>query len=667
MSSKIHTPAESTRQTVRRARAVNSEGKALVKPGIDPTLLADTRDGTVFSAVLTDATKNLLISIEAWPSLEGTPAGFFDVLEIYHTSASGVSTLLSSEEYTGADVGKFPLSMVIDKDRVESWVDGPQLFNYKVKPWNGSAPTESEVLSLIFDRMPPYGNSTPVALPALGYDVVDANINNVSVELPDYDTYAVGDKVYVYWLNHVPEDPSMISPVASDVIDVLPKTLKVPADEIKAVGDGGVYVLYALVDKAGNISRLSLPMAVGVAVGPLPSGLQDPAVPLAADGLIDQEDAWAGVVVEVPSFDNWKSTDWVQVRWGAVGLGWREIGSAPKFPLEFVVLPNQLWDQYGATSTGNVETNVSYELRRGAVPQGGKDIDVDVNLEVIGPTDPGTDPGWPDPVNPKLSLAEVFGRSSGALNTLLPEDEKQDAVLKVTIDAAFKEGDIVSFYWDDKHVVEIDYTLAAKDLGAEINVDVPWAYIEARNNGSVPVCYVVERPGVPNRPKSPSTIVNVEAIVLRPDAPAFLGGNTSANPPEGWLTCGALYDDENPSPLDPAIRVLIKGLGDYGLKAGDQLTMHWYAVHNFSGEERIDDTVLDEVIDLTEADLAELVWRVQPYDEYILPIYNYHATIHYGRGRVYYSFSLDGKTVNSELAEQVVSMHDAAGSCPLRP
>ncbi|MCO6690833.1 hypothetical protein KMZ27_16215 [Pseudomonas shirazica] len=119
--------------------------------------------------------------------------------------------------------------------------------------------------------------------------------------------------------------------------------------------------------------------------------------------------------------------------------------------------------------------------------------------------------------------------------------------------------------------------------------------------------------------------------------------------------------------MDPAIRVLIKGLGDYGLKAGDQLTMHWYAVHNFSGEERIDDTVLDEVIDLTEADLAELVWRVQPYDEYILPIYNYHATIHYGRGRVYYSFSLDGKTVNSELAEQVVSMHDAAGSCPLRP
>lgn len=665
MNSKIHTPAELTRQKVRRARALNSEAKALVKPGIDPSLLADALDGTLFSAVLTDASKNLVISIEAWPLLGSTPAGFFDVLEIYHTSAGGTSTLLSSEEYTGADIGKFPLSVTIGKDHIGSWVDGPQVFSYKVKPWNGSAPTDSGTLDLIFDRVPPYGNNTPDPFPALGYDVTDANINSVSVELPRYDTHAASDKVYVYWLNHVPEDPSAVTPVITEVVDVLPKTLNVPAEKIKAVGDGGVYVLYVLVDKAGNISRLSVPMSVGVAVGPLPSGLQDPVVPLAADGLIDQEDAWTGVVVEVPSFDNWKSTDWVQVKWGALELGWREIGSAPKFPLEFLVQPKQLWDQYGASSTGNVTTNVSYELRRGTVPQGSKDVDVDVNLEAIGPTDPGTDPEWPDPVNPKLALAEIFGKVSDTLNKLLPEDEKQDATLKVTIDAAFKEDDVFRFYWDDVHVFEIDHPLKAADLGAEISVEIPWSYIEARNNGDVPVHYVVERPGVPNRPKSRSTIVNVEAIVLRPDAPEFLGGNTT--PPEGWLTCGALYDDDNPSPLDPAIRVLIKGLGDYGLKAGDTLTMHWYAVHNLSGEEKIDDTVFDDPIVLTEADLVELVWRVQPYDDYILPIYNYHATIHYGRGRVHYSFDLDGKPVNSEVAEQVVAMHDAAGSCPLRP
>lgn len=665
MNSETYTLAELVRQKVRRARALNSETRELVKPGIDASLLADERDGTVFSAVLTDASKDLVISIEAWPLLVSTPPGFFDVLEIYHTSASGTSTLLSSDEYTGADIDKFPLSVTISKDHIGSWVDGLQVFSYKVRPFNGSAASDSDPLSLIFDRTPPYGNKTPDELPALGYDVTDANIDSVSVELPSYDTHAPGDKVYVYWLNHVPEDPSKVTPVVTEVVDTLPKTLQVPADEIKAVGDGGVYVLYVLVDKAGNISRLSMPTPVGVAVGPLPSGLQDPVVPLAADSLIDQEDAWAGVVVEVPSFDNWKSTDWVQTKWGTLELGWREIGSAPKFPLEFLVQPRQLWDQYGASSTGEVVTNVSYELRRGTVPQGSRNIDVNVNLEAIGPTDPGTDPEWPDPVNPKLALAEIFGKVSNTLNTLLPEDEKQAATLKVVMDAAFKEGDIVSFYWDDVHVTESDYSLVAADLGAEISVEIPWDYIEERNNGSVPVHYRVERPGVPNRPKSRSTLVNVEAIVLRPDAPAFLGGNTT--PPEGWLTCGALYDDDNPSPLDPAIRVVIKDLGGYGLKAGDTLTLHWYAVHNLSGEEKIDDTVFDDPIVLTEADLVELVWRVQPYDDYILPIYNYHATIHYGRGRVYYSFDLDGKPVNSDVAEQVVAMHDAAGSCPLRP
>lgn len=665
MNSETYTKAELVRQKVRRARALNSETKALAKPGIDASLLADDKDGTLFSAVLTDASKNLVISIEAWPLLGSTPAGFFDVLEIYHTSAGGTPTLLSSEEYTGTDIGKFPLQVTIGKDDIGSWVDGPQFFSYKVKPWNGSAASDSGTLTLIFDRVPPYGNNTPDRFPALGYDVTDANINSVSVKLPRYDTHAASDKVYVYWLNHVPEDPAAVTPVITEVVDVLPKTLNVPAEKIKAVGDGGVYVLYVLVDKAGNISRLSEPTPVGVAVGPLPSGLQDPVVPLAADGLIDQEDAWAGVVIQVPRFEDWKSTDWLQVKWGTLELGWREMGSAPKFPLEFLVPPKQLWDQYGASSTGERATDVSYELRRGTVPQGSRKIEVNVNLEAIGPTDPGTDPGWPGPVDPKLALAKIYGKVSDVANTLLPTDEKQDATLKVVMDPAFKEGDIVSFYWDDVHVSESDYSLRAADLGAEISVEIPWAYIEERNNGSVPVHYRVERPGVPNRPKSPSTLVNVEAIVLRPDAPEFLGGNTT--PPVGWLTCGALYDDDNPSPLDPAIRVLIEDLGGYGLKAGDTLTLHWYAVHSLSGEEKIEDTVFDDPIVLTEADLVRLVWRVQPYDEYILPIYNYHATIHYGRGRVYYSFDLDGKTVKSEVAEQVVAMHDAAGSCPLKP
>ncbi|MFJ4066545.1 hypothetical protein ACIPW4_14785 [Pseudomonas sp. NPDC089996] len=396
--------AEKTRQEVRRDRATRLNVDALQKPGINAALLADPLDGTVFSAVLTDASRSLDMTIEAWPSLVSTPPGFFDTLEIYHASANGTQTLLSSEQYTGSDVDSFPLTVTISKEQIESWVDGLQVFSYKVLPFNGSPATESETLNLIFDRVPPYGNIVPVAMPALGYDVTDNNIDTVIVTLPDYDTYAAGDKVYVYWLNHVPDDPGLVVHVVTDTVDALPKSLTVPRAEIEAVGDGGVYVLYVLVDKAGNISRLSMPLAVGVAIGPLPGGLQDPVVPLAADGLIDQEDAWTGVVVQVPSFENCKPTDWVEVTWGTLALGWREVGNAPRFPLEFTLSGAQLWEQYGAASTGDRVTNVSYAVRRGTVPQGDKAIDVNVNLEVVGPVDPIVDPEWPDPVNPRLKF-----------------------------------------------------------------------------------------------------------------------------------------------------------------------------------------------------------------------------------------------------------------------
>ncbi|MCE5979898.1 hypothetical protein [Pseudomonas sp. JR33AA] len=655
--------AEKTRQKVRRDRATKLDVDSLEKPGIDPRLLADP-DGTVFSAVLTEASKSLAITIKAWPLLGSTPPGYFDILEIYHASENGTQTLLSSDEYTGSDVDSFPLTVTITKEHIESWVDGSQNFSYKVLRFNGSPATESETLSLIFDRVPPYGNAVPLAMPALGYDVTDGNSDNVTVTLPEYDTHAAGDKVHVYWLNHVPDDPGSVAPVVTDTVDTLPKPLTVPKAAIEAVGDGGVYVLYVLVDKAGNISRLSMPLPVGVAIGPLPDGLQDPVVPLADDDLIDQEDAWTGVVVQVPSFGNWKPTDWVQVTWGTLALGWREVGNAPKFPLEFTLSGAQLWGQYGAASTGEKVTNVSYALRRGTVPQGTRAIDVNVNLEVVGPVDPGTDPEWPDPVNPRLAKAEVYGESNNK-NKLLPADEGKDAVVKVVVDATLKEDDVISFYWEGVHITEADHTVKTLEIGNEIEENIPWAYIEARNNGSIPLHYVVERPNVPNRAKSTPTIIEVKAIVLRPDAPEFLGGNTNA--PVGWLTCNALYDDENPSPLDPAIRVLVKDLRRYGLKAGDTVTFHWYAVHGFAGEEKIDDTVFDDPVKLSETDLDELVWRVQPYTEYILPIFNYNATLHEGRGRVTYSFELDSTRITSKQVEQIVSMHDAAGSCPLRP
>lgn len=75
-------------------------------------------------------------------------------------------------------------------------------------------------------------------------------------------------------------------------------------------------MVYVLVDKAGNISRVSKPMSVVVALGAMPANLKLPEVPLAADDLIDRLDAKQGVQVHVLEYDNWKSTDEISVSWG---------------------------------------------------------------------------------------------------------------------------------------------------------------------------------------------------------------------------------------------------------------------------------------------------------------------------------------------------------------
>ncbi|WP_434771075.1 hypothetical protein [Pseudomonas entomophila] len=493
----------------------------------------------------------------------------------------------------------------------------------------------------------------------------------MKLQLPPYADRADGDRVYWFWLNELPDNPSAVPPTGTAPVEAtLPQMITVPADTIRALGDGGVYVLYALEDKAGNVSRLSEYTEIGVAIGPLPSNLKAPLVPTVTAGLVTQQDVFNGVQVHIPSFDNFKPTDQIRAIWGGVAQPWRELGNAGVFPQVFDISGRTVWNSYGAASTGEVMVDVAYEVRRGTVPQGRMAIQVSVNLERIGPVDPGPDPDpdWPDPVNPRLPAPEVYGETSDTLNELLPEDEYQDARLVLLVDGSLREDDVLAFYWNDVHLDTLDYSLAAADIGQELERVVPWAAIKAQGNGDIPVHYRVGRPGNPNIVLSSDVPVAVSAIGIHPDKPEFLGGNTEA--PVGWLTCAALYDDAAPNPLDPAIRVQVPDLAQYGLAVGDKVTLEWTAVHSFTGETPIPGVDLSEDVVLTAANLNGFVWRVQPYDQHILPIYEFDQSatpVRDGRGRVHYAFTLAGKVYTSDVEEQIVSMHDASGACPLRP
>ncbi|WP_156335894.1 hypothetical protein [Pseudomonas sp. NBRC 111123] len=644
---------------LRPIRIHHAQPLALSAPGVDTVMIADPADNTVKVEYLEDDSKVFRITIPTWVL---APPGRYDTLVVRHVQ-SGTPVL--ENEFNRDDADKFPLAIEFNRAQLDAWSDGVNSFDYQVMYYNGMEDA-SGPLDVRFDRKPPYDKAYPAAFPVIA-NITDANMATVKLSLPDYPDRADGDKVFWFWLNEVPAEGEDVDPDGFADVGKLPQDIPVPADVIRARGDGGIYALYVLMDKAGNVSRISAAREVGVAVGPLPGNLKDPVVNAAADGVIDQQDVFDGIVVQVLAFDNAKPTDQVRVIWGSDESEWREVGSLNAFPMDFRMTPKVVWDSYGGSSKGEVAVTVAYEVRRGTVPQGGRGIEVMVNLERIGPVGPGPDPDpeWPDPVNPRLPLPAVYGKVSDTENELLPVDEFENARLMLVIDKTLQEKDELTFYWDDAHLDSLDYPLASDDIGEEVEFEVPWAAIAARGNDIVPVHYKVRRPGNPNVVGSDTVDVDVTAIDIHPEKPEFLGGNTGA--PVGWLTCGALYDEDNPDPLDPAIRVRVPDLAQYGLKAGDTVTLKWTAVQGFVGETVIPGVALEEAIELTATNINGFVWRVQPYEDHILPIYDFAPPDHDGRGRVHYEFKLAGRSYVSDIEEQVVSMHGPSGSCPLKP
>ncbi|MCO1619053.1 hypothetical protein [Pseudomonas putida] len=627
----------------------------VVAPSVKDELLGDKGDNTVLAKYLRDEAFPMVVTIETpWEEMASYP-GDFDTVKFYHKQTGG--GVFKTIEFHPGDEDKFPYHLELPKDLVSTWGDGPNTIHYEVDHYNFTHSVSPE-LTLLFDRAAPYNQTAPDKMPDLPATVTDATKGAVELELPDYLDYQPGDKVAYWWLASIPDDPWAALPVAVVEVTVRPQKLPVPATTIDQVGDGGVMAVYVLLDKAGNNSHMSDITHIAVALGNLPSNLKEPVVPLAADGLINQQDAADGVIVQVPAFDNWKPSDQLRVTWGSYTSQWRPISDTGKFPQEFAIQPSTLFDEYGASTTGDKAVPVAYEVQRGTAPVGNKGTSVTVNLERIGPVDPDPDPEWPGPVNPRLETVTITG-SAGEKNHLKdPDDEFKDATLTLDVNLALKKDDELTFYWGDEHIQGIDHTVGDGEPGTTITKTVAWAVIRARGNDTVPVHYRVQRPGNPNPIRSVDTDVLVEAVGIHPAAPEYLGTVRD------WLNCSSLYQDEHDT--EAAVSVQMEDLTQYGLASGDTVTLHWSAVHGRTGEDVVAGAALDEAIVLNETTEKGFVWKV-PFETNVKQIYDPANNRPEGRGRVKYSFSLGGKSYESETKEAMVSMHDGGGSCPLRP
>jgi len=664
ISMKKLTHAEQVRQAVRLERTRRGSALAmsdLPPPSIDDRVFADKSDGTLYSIFL-GVGVTLSLEIPRW----NLSARGQDKLTVYKLGDG--QQVLFEDVFNAADSARFPLKVDIPYEVFNRWGDGPHEFVYDVVQANNEY-MNSLPLLLRFDREAPYKGNPPSPFPEVG-PVLESNIGAVTVALPAYPDWQEGDHVAYFWLNlaEPPEDLNDLEPVAFVKVESPPQALVVPEAYIREAGNGGIYAIYQLFDKAGNASFPSVYRAIGVALGTLPDNLQPPRVPLAPGGqdtLIDVADALLGVTVEIDAFDHFDAEDEINVTWGTAPLGWDRIG-ARRFPLE-VAVPNEvLREQYGMTTKGDKRTTVKYEVRRGTVPQGSREIEILVNFETVAP-DPGTDPipEFPEPVNPRLPLPDVFGEGSTTPNQLEPEHEEKPAELRVVLYDDIKDGDKLEFYWGEQRITEATYDIDqdSDNSGDEIRRPVPWPYIKGGNNGVVPVHYTVTRPDVPNIGLSDNQNVTVDAITITPAAPDYERGPTA---PEGWVNCSSLYENpEDPQPLEPAIRIVVPDLSEYELQAGDVVTMHWQAFQGAADTYLPDADKIEPITLGGDYPVTGFTWYVQPYDDHILPIYvPGDAT---GSAKITYAFEYQGKQVTSEVLDIIVGMYTPIGSCPIPP
>ena len=646
-------------QQLRVARLAAHKPMALDDPDVER--IVDPDDGTLHRDALDAA---LPVSIKQWDNLPETGFGDFDVLQLEMARADAGGNVGDFLEvgitYSCDAETLFPLTAEVPQDEYPS--DGKRALRYRIDKYNSDTPEYSNSISLIFDKTPPWGRDFPEKAALAGNLITDAffvtNPTGLKVTLPAYEGQDAKDTYALFYTSTPLQEGQIPTPIDQGTLPTN-RELLIAKDKIEALGDGLFYVSYLLADKATNLSNIGLPVEVDVNLGALPLNLQDPVVPLAADGLIDLADAQAGVTVEIPEFDNHLNTDSVEVTWGATEVIVEQIGSR-SFPVPISIPADNLRLAYGAADTV-VATPVSYRILRHRVPYGPNSIDVDVDFSVAGPVRPDPDPDWPDPVHPDLLAPVVQGAVSKTDNVLDRTDAGQPAKLTFKLYTNAKDGELVDFYWDGTLVPDAQYIVDTSD-GPDIETSIPWTYIEAAgNNPALLVHYTIRKStGAGNEQQSDSAPVNVDAVTIVL-APAVFERTSS----RGWLNCDSLWEDPKNPAGDPVFKVSVAPLDKY-LPSGGVVNMSWTALGGRSGENLIPGAKKSEPVTITAAQAKNgFDWEVQPYTTHILPIYDPSGFGQDGRGRVQYNLSFNGEIVFSEPIETVVSLGTGSGTCPI--
>lgn len=328
--------------------------------------------------------------------------------------------------------------------------------------------------------------------------------------------WQAGDFIIFYWSPVMfPRDVDIVSPRPGG-IPMLETGNSFFLPRAKIDLSGTYRAFYTITDRAGNPSRPSYieEREVRLIPDPIPGELFLPLAPApeggSTDDLINIADYLRDPEVRVCAYTNHSPTlDRLEVQWTT--QSWSGLGPVfDTFPQTFNGMQAQIKASYTRTTVGPQSVPVRYRISRNGSLFTSLDKNIQLDLSVGGPVNPG-EPGDP---NINLNQAHVFGEGSTTPDVLLPEHADQlvrvDIVLW-TVAVEPHPGLSIILLWEDERVGP--FSIGTTAGGDTFSFNIGWEVVARHGNDMKTIKYLVIDPATTNENESPDTEVDVQDAV----------------------------------------------------------------------------------------------------------------------------------------------------------
>lgn len=460
---------------------------------------------------------SLIMDLKVW---DAARPGFTYQL-VWDGVLAGTEKIIQPTEEPGDPLTlEIPVTLLIEGEHTAAY----RVFNPATEYENLSDPfpvvidkTEpgSPELSAIHFPVEVQSGLTAAELAQLG-DQVDAHVAG-------YTGMAKHDLIRSMWGDV--EGPVAI--VSEDDMGLNKVVLRFSGDFLRSIPPGVHSVTYEVIDRAGNISKSSIPIDILLLLEQLPEDYPAPILDEAVGEVIEYSEARAGVRIDIPHYPGAQAFDQITLYWGE-DKPMLPVQLPPENEDEDIVLSVRVpYETVAVIPVGNI--SIRYVVTRQNQLTGSSLATKAVVFLTLPIADPAS-----APVVQGTSLT-----NPDITDNFIDEDDYElNARAIVKWDPQFRVNDDIHLYWGEQSRLQW-YQIKEEDvaLGQDLILPVANSVMKAQGTGAeIPVRYAVVRAGNPNSVLSSTQLVTVRSKEELPGGAEGIDGPTFKLTAAGYLS-----------------------------------------------------------------------------------------------------------------------------------